>query len=122
MDRRQFLRNSAIIAAGSIAADQLGILEKLMARGRSMIGWTRAVEKNLVEYTELYQYVDGEYVMTMFEHVEPITRHNLRMIMQKTLGSESLFLPPLENPYLLEGPLPVQFQGDPTPKLLVVSR
>lgn len=41
MDRREFLRRSALLATGAVAADQLGLLEQLLAKGRSMVGWTR---------------------------------------------------------------------------------
>lgn len=122
MDRRQFLRNSAILASGAIAADQLGLWEKLLTRGRSMVGWSSAVESDLVQFSELYQYVNGEYVMTRFTEVGPISRANLRQIMQTVMQEGPLYLPPLKNPQLLEGPLPVHGDGEPTAKLLVVSR
>lgn len=41
MDRREFLKRAGLIASGAVAADQLGLLEQLLAKGRSMVGWTR---------------------------------------------------------------------------------
>lgn len=127
MDRRQFLRNAAILMAGAVAADQLDLVDKL--RGRAMVGWTRALEPKAGQqlWTGDLVYLDGEYAYAVpagmeFGDLGAISRANFRQIMGALFQEDSLMLPPLENPSLLEGPLPAQSQGDPTPKLLVVSR
>jgi hypothetical protein len=40
MNRRDFLRRSALIAAGAVAADQLELIERLGWRRKFFAGWT----------------------------------------------------------------------------------
>lgn len=64
MNRREFLRASALIAAGTIAADQLEILDRLAPR-RLFAGWS-APERPFVMYesyssSECQMIPDGGY-------------------------------------------------------------
>lgn len=42
MNRRDFLRRSALVAAGVVAADQLDVLDRLGWKRRFFPGWSRA--------------------------------------------------------------------------------
>lgn len=49
MDRRRFLRNASLIAAGLIAADQLALIEHLEPRRLLFPGWSPPAPKSLRE-------------------------------------------------------------------------
>lgn len=49
MDRRRFLRNAALLAAGIVAADQLALLEHLEPRRLLFPGWSPPAPKGIRE-------------------------------------------------------------------------
>lgn len=46
MDRREFFRRSALVAAGVVATDQLDILERLFHKRRFFPGWKPVWQPN----------------------------------------------------------------------------
>lgn len=50
MNRRQFLRNCALIAAGAVAADQLDLLEKVKASTRYFLPPVRSSGRMVTEF------------------------------------------------------------------------
>jgi hypothetical protein len=73
MNRRDFLQRAALVAAGTVAVDQLGLLDRLGWKRRFFGGWSPeyTVYRN-VKYTALTVEPDGLVTMEYALPTEPI--------------------------------------------------
>lgn len=76
MNRRDFLRRAALVAAGAVAADQLELVERLGWRRRFFPGWSRSPDAYMMYRgvkIDGYTVRSGGIVTVEF-HLPPIGR------------------------------------------------